>query len=458
MKLNKDQIAAEERLLQFFNDPHEKLICVIGPGGSGKTASVVEFVKNHQEHVKRTVLTAPTNTATGVLDKFSKDVGRFIPTQTIYKLLGLILGNDGEVKTTFRGNDGKFDLFDTIIIDEGSMAGITLCNDIEERMMGREKVKIIVMMDPCQLNPINERATRLLEMGPHIYLNEDMRSGNGPLLTVKRAIRDLVLERIKGDLPMPGGTTSGTDVNNLSRELKVVLETNLDEDGSGVHFLRGKEFDDAMLDMFDTPQYKADPNFVRALAWTNKEVERMNRMIRSRIFGKGCDPYVLGERVCVLTPIIIDDEVVFSIDEEAIISGIEVATWNDFTDQDSPDPSYTTYRVTLKRPGSDISYDIPVMHEDSMRKFQRRLDFISERCKMKERPWKSFWDFHDTFIKLRPAHALTVHKSQGQTFGCVFVNMKDIMRNTNVIERSRLGYVAMSRPTTDLVVNIKTFS
>lgn len=443
MKLNKEQLAAEQSLLDFIRNPNERVICVLGPGGSGKTASVVNFVKNHRKMLGRIVLCAPTNAATGVLRRFSQEVGEAFPAKTSHQLLGLVVGKNGEEKRAFKANDGSFDEYDLVVLDEGSMAGNITCDTLEERLFENTRTKVLVMLDPCQLNPVNEKSTRIVEFGRNIWLKEDMRSGNGPLLQVKRSLRDFTLARMDG---------------NFSKELKVDLSEGLDETGSGVHFLVGKFFDDAMLDMFDSEQYRNDPNFVRALAWTNKEVERMNRIIRQRIYGKGCDPYVVGERMCVLSPILGEDgKTIFSTDDEAIIDNLSVTTFTDFLDQDSPDPTYDVWRVTLRDPYTGASLDVPVIHKDGERKFNRRLDFLSGLCQEKKRPWTSFWNFHDMFTRIRPAHALTAHKSQGQTFGCVFVNFKDIMKNKNPLERARLGYVAGSRPTTDIVTNLKTF-
>ncbi|AHI61229.1 DNA helicase [Vibrio phage SHOU24] len=446
-KLNQGQLHAEQRLREFMADPNRQVIIVVGPGGSGKTHSTADFVGKNFDQLKPVCLTAPTNKATGVLGNFAKDVGRFIPTMTIYKLLGIVVGADGEEKTTFSAHDGMLDRFKTVILDEGSMAGYVLCNKIRDKLEENPYVKIIVMMDKCQLPPVNETMTQLLEFGEVIELTEDMRSGNGPLLQVKRAVRDITLARLKG---------------KLTKEISHKFETHVEgEDQSGVHLLTGKDFDDAMLDQFDTEEYRNDPNTVRALAWTNKEVDRMNRIIRSRIYGKGCEAYVVGERICVLTPVRGEnDEPILDTDEEVTVKSLEVVDYVDYTDQDATDDvrrTYKAFRAELERANGQV-VKVHLLHPDSKRKFERRLSFIADQCHAKKRPWKQFWAFkEELFVNARPAHALTIHKSQGQTFKCVFLNLRDAMNNKNNVERSQLVYVGVSRPTTDLVVNLKTF-
>lgn len=446
MILNPDQENAFEELKKFYADPNRQVIVIVGPGGSGKTASVVKFLQQFYQMAYPICLTAPTNKAVGVLSSFSRDVGKFMPTSTIFKLLGLVVGADGEEKTTFSAHEGNLDRFKTVVVDEGSMASHLLCNKLQDKLDESPAVKVIVMMDKCQLPPVNERQSYIYDMGKVVELSIDMRSGNGPLLQAKRAVRDIVLERLKG---------------NNDKNLQYQFKTDLDENESGTHFLAGRAFEEAMLDMFDTEQYKADPNFVRVLAWTNKEVDRLNRLIRSRIYGKGCEAYVEGERICILTPVRDeDDEPIFETDEEVEIVSLEVASYTDYTDQDATDDSRRTYKVfraELKKASGTIK-KVQLLHPDSLRKFNRRLEFIANHCRNKKRPWSQFWAAKDDmFVNARPAHALTVHKSQGQTFGCTFVNMKDVMRNHNPLERAQLVYVATSRPTTDLVVNIKTF-
>ena len=443
MKLNKDQQNAYEKILKMFSNQDQQIIIIRGPGGTGKSHIIVQFIKQYEKLVGKTCLTAPTNKAVDVLNNFSTKVGRKIETATIYSLLGLVVGKEGEVKRTFSANEGSFDQFQTIVLDEGSMAGMQLCDIIDDKMQEYPHSKIIVMLDHCQLPPVNESITQLLNMGEIVDLTEDMRSGNGPLLQIKRAVRDLTEARIDG---------------NKSKELQIQFETSLDETDSGVHFLRGAEFDSAMLDMFDSEQYKADPNFVRALAWTNKEVDRLNRIIRMRIYGKGCKPYMPGERMAVMNPVFYENDQVFATDEEVTVLEMVEGEYTDYMDSESKDPTYKIYRMKLKSAVTGVEYMVPVLHEESVRKFNRRCEFIADQCREKKRPWKSFWDFKDdTFVSIRPAHAMTVHKSQGQTLNCVFVNMKDLMRNKNPVERAQLVYVATSRPTTDLVVNLKTF-
>ena len=59
--------------------------------------------------------------------------------------------------------------------------------------------------------------------------------------------------------------------------------------------------------------------------------------------------------------------------------------------------------------------------------------------------WNEYFKLKETFIDLRHAEALTIHKSQGSTFNTVFVDLGSLFTCRNPNERRRLLYVACSR-------------
>lgn len=60
--------------------------------------------------------------------------------------------------------------------------------------------------------------------------------------------------------------------------------------------------------------------------------------------------------------------------------------------------------------------------------------------------------YRGAYLKARPGYATTVHKSQGSTWGEVYVIQGDILKNSKAFERNRLLYVAFSRAARRLVV------
>ena len=59
--------------------------------------------------------------------------------------------------------------------------------------------------------------------------------------------------------------------------------------------------------------------------------------------------------------------------------------------------------------------------------------------------WNRYFMLKNSFIDLRHAEALTIHKSQGSTFNTVFVDLPSLYSCKNPNERRRLLYVACSR-------------
>ena len=59
---------------------------------------------------------------------------------------------------------------------------------------------------------------------------------------------------------------------------------------------------------------------------------------------------------------------------------------------------------------------------------------------------------HENWIDLRPEFACTVNKSQGSTYGTVFIDLDDISKCKDVDLRRRMLYVAVSRARTRVVM------
>ena len=81
------------------------------------------------------------------------------------------------------------------------------------------------------------------------------------------------------------------------------------------------------------------------------------------------------------------------------------------------------------------------------------LDGVMERLRQQAREagkkdgkpfWRRYFLVRDAFASLGPAAVLTVHRSQGSTFGEVFID-EDVFWPRDLLLRQRLVYVAVSR-------------
>ena len=441
---NDQQLVAIKGIVDFIRKPfnHDDpnwAMTLIGFAGTGKTTLVQEAIRESMEINPnlKVAVSAPTNKATQVLMNFGTDAGVFVETRTIYSLLGLILGDEGEIKTVFQGGDGDFGAFDVVVVDEGSMVGMMLKDRMREQAF-KFGTKVVFMGDDCQLNPVRETKSQVFckkEVPVQYSLTKVMRQDEGsPIRKLISSVRELADK---------GTTPDKFDTEHTS-------------EGDGVHILLAKEFETALVDQFNCDEYKADPTFVRALAWTNREVDRLNKIIRTAIYGEDCQDYVVGETIAVLTPVMgTEGQPVIFTDDECKIISVGVGSVTDHADRETLSEGSPIYKVWVLelQLNTGGTHKVFALHRDSEKAYRRRCQNLANKAKKKKSTWGNYWAFHDKFTRVRPAHAMTVHKSQGQTFETVFVNVRDIGGNPNSKERARLAYVATSRARTNLVLN-----
>ena len=63
----------------------------------------------------------------------------------------------------------------------------------------------------------------------------------------------------------------------------------------------------------------------------------------------------------------------------------------------------------------------------------------------KKKEWPKYWEIKETWLDLRAAYAISVHKAQGSTYDKVFIDLTDIGKNWNAIDVARLMYVSITR-------------
>jgi len=447
MIFNSEQQTAITGILEFIKSPFNQndftcwAITIKGYAGTGKTTMVQEAIRqaiNLKPNFKVCV-SAPTNKATQVLKDFGKEAGIAVDSSTIYSLLGLVLGSEGEIRSCFQASEGCFNQYDCIVIDEASMVGSRLTDIIYDQAF-KYGIKVIFMGDPNQLNPVREASSKVFnsaEVPKHYSLTQIMRQDEDS--PIRKVVHKLRLWSKNGAAP-----------DEFSNDHT--------GDGDGVHILRGKEFYDTMLAQFDCNEYRNDPTFCRVLAWTNNEVDRLNRMVRQRIYGKGCCQYIVGETVAVLTPVYDASNIpVIFTDEECKVKSIGESLVTDLMDFETLKEGHPQYKVLileLELPDNRGYFKVTALHKDSFTDFNTRTKRLATKANNKSGTWKAFYTFKDMFTKVRPAHCLTVHKSQGQTFKNIFYQCRDAKRNRNSKERAKLAYVACSRATTNLVLNL----
>lgn len=388
-----------------------------GYAGAGKTFMLRQLPERLRGRV---VWTAPTNKATKCLrealtaDDYKPDC------RTIYSLLGLRLEANGEVKELSQPEDPvDLSTYKLVVVDEAFMLNAAVMAAIRSAQ-NTSGVRFLFVGDPCQLPPVKEDKSPV-ELLPVIgELTEVMRHDN-QILTLATHVRG--------------------QIGRAVSQLKLAS----DNDGhEGVWRLDRRRFEALILDKAGLGWF-SDGVTAKAIAWRNVEVDRLNAVIRGKIFPGITEPYVVGDRVIFTSPAKdLDDQPMASTDDEGVISSLE----------EEPHPLYgefTTLRLSITLDTNKLVV-ARILHPRDNAQWLRKKEDLAAMAKGNGRLWRNFWDFVEAFHSVRHAYAITAHRSQGSTYENAFVLWSDVLLNRNRTEALRCLYVAVTRASKRLVL------
>lgn len=439
ISLTTDQSLAMEKMLAFATMGRNRIFTLAGFAGVGKTTVMAAFA---QEAVKSVpvALTAPTNKAVRVLRDMAAnhDGMEKVRCQTIFSLMGLRLGIDGEMKRVNFDKANPTEPFTAgvIVVDEASMVGKDLFAFLETFLEQNPRVKVLFVGDPMQLPPVKENTALPFERCHDSFRLEKIirQAEANPIIRLTVAIRKAIET---GAGAMPAILTDGTG------------------DGDGVFTMGHADFMAWIKHSFQTPEYREDPNEYRVVAWRNKTVDHYNDFIRRAVYGPALaeQRYIIGERVTSCTPIfdpVLVGQVMMRTDDEATVLNLETAVKH-------PTEELPCQRITMvDDTGKEVQAYVttPGAGFDA---FESRRQGLKAKALASGRYWPEYYRFVEAFAdirlagarvdtgNIRPAHTLTAHKSQGSTFNRAFVDAVDILANNNRVEALRCLYVAASR-------------
>lgn len=407
MTLNSDQQAALDTFKDFLLDDDNDVMVIEGHAGVGKTFLIDEVLKQFNKQAAlsglvmgtsypmASVLTATTNKAAKVLGDRTGQ-----PAKTIHSLLELKPRKDYETgKIRLFRKAGLQNLTNLLlIIDEASFIDRDTLLAIHSYV---EKSKIVFIGDPFQLAPVGYRKSPVF---------------GGNFLTAK--LNTLVRN------PGPIGSLAG--------EFREVLNGNdwptIKPNGKEILHVDGPTFQQMIEDCYTaafSPAAKlldavADDNDLRVLAWSNERVNEYNDFIREHLGFTGSAS--IGERLVVnefmpRAKLRTDQHIkITSLSPIDVFKGIEG-------------------RWAFHNQGKDPIF-IP--------NFKAEVQLAMTKAK-RHKDWRHFYHLKEDIADLRPLYASTVHKSQGSTYGTVFIDLNDIGRCNDPETVARLLYVAISR-------------
>ena len=464
-KLNSQQIKTLEEIDDFIHSPKTSLT-VSGYAGTGKT-TLMEIVAKRYWWDRPIFFAATTHKAAAVLrSKVKKSVS------TVNSLFGIIIetnmdGEDYDVSNKSRStnDDNKLKRNSLVIIDEASM----LSNENYEDVLfkcSQLNCKIIFLGDPAQLAPVNEGEISI------VFRNEDT-----PVLEmtqIERTDNDFILEE--------------SMFVRESGEFSYQTKTNED---SGVHFINNTD-KESIINVFDKfiPGLTTNPNHFRVLSYTNRNVEKLNSSIRTKLGYTSQIPYsgeplmgysnwgYIGGYKTAQYKFINSESYTMVKERETRTIWVSdvVKEMNNFP----KDLKLTITEVEIK---DDLGTKIVVPFID-IKSNEENMKSVRVLCQEKINLWMKYRKVESKLEKLDClsgiheidellfvndnvrsdsgkllqskvidfGYAHTIHKSQGSTFENVLINDVDIDNCTDTTIRRQLRYVALTRATKNVKI------
>ena len=453
LQLTADQQAAIEGILEDITKPGATPV-LCGYAGTGKTVTTAALVSRLVDMGERVVVATPTHKARSQVERALDACGAHgFEAVTVARLLGLKQVRDRDTgKEAFKPDPrGKNMLnrnkewddhekemvklrpIDVVIVDETSMLSSNLYDLLLHELEDRP---VVFVGDDRQLLPVKEtEACKAFTKGSSLYPLTEVLRHDGAILNLATATRQMPVGRARFATAEGGGSRV---VAYRSREQWIV----------------------ALLEIAASRPAMSDPDFCRALAWTNDSVDMINTRIHQRRYGINAPQFVEG-MTCVTVDAIPDPMGTTPLLNSTVDVLIEEAKCEPhlflgFGDMPSDDP-WDTWELTVTGDFS-MARTFRVIAKKDERRWQKCLNDVAEQARYAsgaERSdlWDLFFKRQDCVGKLQPASALTVHKSQGSTFQHVFLHWDIDGRGSQpTATQNQLSYVGITRAAKSLHV------
>ena len=449
--LTADQAAAAESFAGWLKQsPDGTPFVLSGFAGSGKTFLSMHLLRQVEQLGLCWTVVAPTHKAVGVLRQ-ALDLEGLQPTwypSTIHRLLRLKLKRsaDSELCEPTEQTAMALENLGLVLIDEASMVDSTLLG-IALQCAHPFRTRLVFVGDPAQLPPVGEESSPVFAMqrAETATLTQVVRH-QGPVLQLAAGMRE-------GRLPC---------------QAPPLLPPIRDPQGQ-VRCLPQKDWLDQARRSLREAALQDNPDAARILCYTNRSLDRLVPHARRAIHGEMADqmPVLPGEvlisRTAVMAPASRDGDeageepdMVLGSNREVVVRDVkpEAIDLLDFglSSADGPVPVIETLSAEVSSGELELTLRLqPPVGSDA----RKDLDGVMNRLRQQARDagkkngrgiWRQYFLIRDAFASLGPAAVLTVHRSQGSSFGDVFV-APDVFRADPSIRR-QLCYVAVSRART----------
>jgi hypothetical protein len=367
--------------LRAFLDSDQQEFCLTGQAGTGKTYMLYSILGEEATYC------ATTNKAASVLRQLTGHA------QTLHSLLHLTVKNDFSTGKTSLIRDPKAPYIrnQVIVVDEASMVDKQLYAIAKEMCA---ESKIIWVGDDAQLPPVSSGNFSVFKLNiPTAGLFQVMRSLDTPAITeLSTALRAAVF--------------SGTNITISGNPPAIQRITGPQAHETVTRLVQDEQWHSCILLSYTNARTASAIKVIRQAAKKPAALMAGDHVIVNSAFRFCPSP---GQVEWIPTD---------SMVEIQRISPVEGS------------PHLIVAHTDL---GEFITY------KDNSR---LQADIAAAQA---AKDWQKYFYLKETYIDLRHAEALTIHKAQGSTFDIVFVDMSSLFACKNPNERRRLLYVACSR-------------
>ena len=448
--LTKDQEKSLELFCEWLKAPYSfKPFVMKGFAGSGKTYLSMKLLNKVDELGLNWTVVAPTHKAVGVLRaglKYESIQPTFLPS-TIHRLLRLKLKRQADVEICEKTDqtENSLENLGLVLIDEASMIDSKLL-EITLECARFNSTRLVFVGDPAQLPPVGESSSSvfLMKRAVKTELREVVRH-QGPVLRLAKIIRD-------GKIPC---------------EQPPILPVVHSKKGN-VGILDRNSWLERAKSSLRLSSLEDDHDRARILCYTNRIVDNLVPHARRAIHGEMADQYqvlpgevLISRKAIMVNASLNEDElgeepdILISSNREMVVQDVipnsfDLASLGIHQDFECPLPVIETQIAKVSCDQKELSLRLmPQIGTKSRVDLEHSLNELSNRARERGNKnsssiWKLFFFIRDSFASLGPASVLTIHRSQGSTFGEVFIT-SDVFWPNDIEFRRRLVYVAVSR-------------
>lgn len=450
--LTSSQVEARDSIEDWFINNRSLKYSLSGSAGTGKTFLINHLIKTVFRKY-RVLVTAPTHKAVRVIEQFTNVKG-----MTLHSLHGLRpnfnINNFNINQLRFESSGvNKFNNYDLVIADEGSMIGKDLSNLNSIRSI-QYNTKILYLGDKLQLLPVGETNISDVFNSQYDYeLTEIVRQQtSNPIIKLLTILRDDIKLNQSKFLPY---------INKNTKEI------------SGDHgyvYINGNALKEYIDMIISSSEFKDNVDAYKVGTFTNASVNTWNKYIRAK-FIKSSDVLTVGDRLLAYKTIVNEHmATIITNGTDYLVDSLVVRITED---------NFKIYTTSLL---DIMTGNIKVIHivDHSDKSF---INYYNKLCTLHRNAmysdklkrgsfWKTYYDFKDTFLcmvdfdlvysgtkqgrvtrEIDYNFAVTVHKLQGSTIKNIILDVNNIcyIRGNasngmyDIQTRNRLLYTGLSR-------------